>query len=219
MSPAGSRSRPPAGPSRSRRSPRSRTCGPSRPPDGAGGRGRARAARAAERGTARPARGRASAAGARRVAAVELELRRAALALADLDAAPRGRRAAECVEPVDVRELLADAIEVWRPLAGSLASELHFDAGRPPDAHLRRPDAARPGRGQPRRQRARARCGPLRVRLTSRAPTSESRYATRVPGCPRRWRPSPESRRTPAAAGTVSPIADRVSPTATAAAC
>ena len=37
----------------------------------------------------------ADAAGARRVAAVELELRRAGLALEDLDAAPRGRRAPE----------------------------------------------------------------------------------------------------------------------------
>ncbi len=71
------------------------------------------------------------AAGARRVAAVELELRRAALALADLDAAPRGRRAADCAEPVDLRELLAGAIEVWRPLARSLASELHFDRTGP----------------------------------------------------------------------------------------
>jgi signal transduction histidine kinase len=68
------------------------------------------------------------AAGARRVAAVELELRRAGLALADLDAAPRGRRAAECAEPVDVRELLADAAAAWRPLAAALAAELHFDA-------------------------------------------------------------------------------------------
>jgi signal transduction histidine kinase len=67
------------------------------------------------------------AAGARRVAAVELELRRAGLALADLDAAPRGRRAPQCAEPVDVRALLAEAVEAWRPVARSLASELLFD--------------------------------------------------------------------------------------------
>jgi signal transduction histidine kinase len=66
-------------------------------------------------------------AGARRVAAVELELRRAALALADLDAAPQGRRTPQCAEPVDLRGLLAEVVEAWRPVAGSLASELLFD--------------------------------------------------------------------------------------------
>ena len=73
----------------------------------------------------------ADAAGARRVAAVELELRRAGLALEDLDAAPRGRRTPECAEPLDVRALLAEAVEAWRPLAGSLAAELHFDVSGP----------------------------------------------------------------------------------------
>jgi signal transduction histidine kinase len=74
--------------------------------------------------------GLASDAGAsRRVAAVELELRRAGLALADLDAAPHGRRAPQCAEPVDVRALLAEAVEAWRPVARSLASELLFDPG------------------------------------------------------------------------------------------
>jgi signal transduction histidine kinase len=73
----------------------------------------------------------AGAAGARRIAAVELELRRAALALEDLDAAPRGRRAPECAEPLELRALLTDAVEAWRPLACALASELLFDAGGP----------------------------------------------------------------------------------------
>ncbi len=71
------------------------------------------------------------AAGARRVAGVELELRRAGLALADLDAAPRGRRAPGCVEAVDVRALLAEAVEAWRPLAAALAAELHLDPAGP----------------------------------------------------------------------------------------
>jgi signal transduction histidine kinase len=75
----------------------------------------------------------ADAPGARRVAAVELELRRAGLALADLDAAPRGRRAPEIAEPLEVRELLAEAVEGWRPLAGALGGELLFD---PADARL-----------------------------------------------------------------------------------
>jgi len=69
----------------------------------------------------------ADAAGARRVAAVELELRRAGLALADLDAAPRGRRAPELTEPLELRALLAEAVEGWRPLAGALGGELLFD--------------------------------------------------------------------------------------------
>jgi signal transduction histidine kinase len=69
----------------------------------------------------------ADAAGGRRVAAIELELRRAALALADLDAAPRGGRAPDCAEPVDVRALLAEAVEAWRPVARSLAAELLYD--------------------------------------------------------------------------------------------
>jgi signal transduction histidine kinase len=64
---------------------------------------------------------------ARRVAAVELELRRAGLALADLDAAPRGRRAPELAEPLEVRALLAEAVEGWRPLASALGGELLFD--------------------------------------------------------------------------------------------
>jgi len=68
----------------------------------------------------------ADAPAARRVAAVELELRRAALALADLDAVPRGRRADELAEPVDVRALLAEAVDGWRPLAGALGGELLF---------------------------------------------------------------------------------------------
>jgi signal transduction histidine kinase len=71
----------------------------------------------------------ADAAGARRLAAIELELRRAGLALADLDAAPHGRRAPACAEPVDVRGLLAEAVEAWRPVARSLAAELLYDPG------------------------------------------------------------------------------------------
>ena len=67
------------------------------------------------------------AAGRRRVAAVELELRRAGLALADLDAAPRGRRAPDRAEAVDVGALLAEAVDAWRPLACAFATELIVD--------------------------------------------------------------------------------------------
>lgn len=75
----------------------------------------------------------ADAPGARRIAAVELELRRAGLALADLDAAPRGRRAPELAEPLELSVLLAEAVEGWRPLADALGGELLFN---PPAARL-----------------------------------------------------------------------------------
>jgi signal transduction histidine kinase len=64
--------------------------------------------------------------GARRLAAVELELRRAGLALDDLEAARSGRRRADRPLTVDVGALLAGAVEGWRPLAGARAAELHF---------------------------------------------------------------------------------------------
>ncbi len=59
-----------------------------------------------------------------RAAAVDLELRRAALALDDLAAAARGRRATECSQLVDVGALLDDAAEAWRPLARAFGAEL-----------------------------------------------------------------------------------------------
>lgn len=52
-----------------------------------------------------------------RVAAIDLELRRAALALDDLGAARRGRRAAVSREPVDLGRLLAAAAPAWEALA------------------------------------------------------------------------------------------------------
>ena len=67
------------------------------------------------------------AAGRRRVAAVELELRRAGLALADLDAAPRGRRAPDRADVDGLGALLAEAAEAWRPLACAFATELIVD--------------------------------------------------------------------------------------------
>jgi signal transduction histidine kinase len=53
-----------------------------------------------------------------RVAAVERELDRAALALEDLAAARRGRRAPDRDEPVDVGDLLAYQALTWRMVAG-----------------------------------------------------------------------------------------------------
>jgi len=67
---------------------------------------------------------------AERAAALELELRRAALALDDLTAAARGRRAGERPELVDVGALLDDAAEAWRPLARAFGAELEVEPVR-----------------------------------------------------------------------------------------
>jgi signal transduction histidine kinase len=64
------------------------------------------------------------AAAARRAAAIELELRRASLALDDLAAACWGRRAGERPALVDVGELLVDAGHTWRSLAHACGAEL-----------------------------------------------------------------------------------------------
>ena len=53
-----------------------------------------------------------------------LELRRAALALEDLVAAGRGRRAGARAELVDVGALLDDAAEAWRPVAAAFGAAL-----------------------------------------------------------------------------------------------
>jgi signal transduction histidine kinase len=55
--------------------------------------------------------------GSRRVAAAREELRRAALALADLDAAPLGERAVDRVVAVDLGALIARHVAAWRALA------------------------------------------------------------------------------------------------------
>jgi signal transduction histidine kinase len=62
-----------------------------------------------------------------RVEAIELELRRAALALDDLSGAGRGRRASECLEPIDVGRLLTDAADAWLALARAHGSSLSIE--------------------------------------------------------------------------------------------
>jgi signal transduction histidine kinase len=61
-----------------------------------------------------------------RLAAIENELERAAVALDDLAAARRGRRAADRDEPVDVGDLLAYQATTWRVVAPVLASRLQL---------------------------------------------------------------------------------------------
>jgi len=69
---------------------------------------------------------------ARRAAAIELELRRASLALEDLGASPRGDRASERTELVDVGALLGAATESWRALARANGAELTVEGSHIP---------------------------------------------------------------------------------------
>jgi signal transduction histidine kinase len=66
--------------------------------------------------------------GSARVAAIDLELRRAALALEDLAVAPRGRRAPERAAAVELGHLLREAGEGWRALAADRGVALHVEA-------------------------------------------------------------------------------------------
>jgi signal transduction histidine kinase len=61
--------------------------------------------------------------------AVELELRRAALALEDLGARRGRRRRGNAAEPVDLGDLLAAAAAGWTALAGAHGARLSVDAG------------------------------------------------------------------------------------------
>src|SRR4051794_15979999 len=60
----------------------------------------------------------------RGAAVVELQLRRAGLALDDLAASRRGRRASEVVEAVPVAEALDAVRASWAPVAAGLGAEL-----------------------------------------------------------------------------------------------
>jgi signal transduction histidine kinase len=77
--------------------------------------------------------GRAGEAPGARIAAVELELRRAALALDDLAAARAGRRVRDREEVVDVGDLLTHQAATWEAIAPVFGCELRV-AAAPPDA-------------------------------------------------------------------------------------
>ena len=72
------------------------------------------------------------AAASRCVEAVDLELRRASLALEDLAASPRGVRATERVEVLDVGDLIVAASDTWRALAHAHGADLIVEPGRAP---------------------------------------------------------------------------------------
>jgi signal transduction histidine kinase len=78
---------------------------------------------------------------ARRAAAVELELRRAGLALEDLQAAPRGRRTGERFEVLDAGALVAGAAAGWSTIARSHGARLRIE--RPGAPALVRADRLR----------------------------------------------------------------------------
>jgi len=61
---------------------------------------------------------------ARRAAVLDLELRRAGLALDDLAAAPSGRRAPDCAGIVDVADLLDEVRDAWSPLAAAFGTRI-----------------------------------------------------------------------------------------------
>ena len=143
------------------------------------------------------------AAGARRVAAVELELRRAALALADLDAAPRGRRARRLRRAGRPAARCSPArSRSWRPLARSLASELHFDRTGP--RIVVRVDRMRlvQAVGNLVANALEHGAGPVRVRAHVTRGHVRIEVRDHGPGCRRRSPRSRATRRTRAAAGT-----------------
>jgi signal transduction histidine kinase len=61
-----------------------------------------------------------------RLAAIDLELRRAGVALDDLAAARRGRRVPDRDEPVDIGDLLAYQAATWRMVAGVFGCRLEL---------------------------------------------------------------------------------------------
>jgi signal transduction histidine kinase len=71
-----------------------------------------------------------------RLAALELELRRAGLALDDFAAARSGRRAADVCDPVEVAELLEEQHATWQAVAGAFRSTLAL-GGLAPGAYVR----------------------------------------------------------------------------------
>ena len=102
---------------------------------------------------------RESPAAAGRAAAVDLELRRAALALEDLGQAATGRRHADRGGVVDVGALVARQAEVWRDVARADGCELSASAWLPRQALVLRQRGSRLAQatGEPDRQRGRAR--------------------------------------------------------------
>ena len=71
--------------------------------------------------------GSGTAAAPRPLAVLELELRRAALALDDLAAAREGARAGDLAEVLEAHEVVEAVVDSWRPVARGLGVELDVD--------------------------------------------------------------------------------------------
>jgi signal transduction histidine kinase len=72
-----------------------------------------------------------------RAIAIDGELRRAGLALEDLDAARAGRRARERDETVDVDALVRTTAEAWRPVALAAGGDVRWNSATPATALVR----------------------------------------------------------------------------------
>jgi pilus assembly protein CpaB len=120
---------------------------------------------------------------ARRVAAVDLQLRRAELALTDLSLAPQGARARDHAEPLAVADLLAAEAECWRDVAWAHGCELVL-AEPLPDVRVRA-DARRLSQAAGNLIANALEHGAGTVRLAARADGSR----VRIEVCGRRARP------------------------------
>lgn len=72
-----------------------------------------------------------------RAIAIDQELRRAGLALEDLDAARAGRRVRQRHEPVDIAALMDTAAEAWRPVARAVGGDVRVTARPGSAVHVR----------------------------------------------------------------------------------
>ena len=132
-----------------------------------------------------------------RLAAIDLELKRAGLALDDLAAARNGRQAADRAEIVDVGELLAYQAATWEAIAPVFGCELRIGAVAP-DV-LVRADRVRLAQAVGNLVANALEHGAGTIEVSARAAPAAcaSRSPTRAAACPRR---SPISPAAPAAA-------------------
>ncbi len=101
-----------------------------------------------------------------RLATIELELRRAGLALDDFAAARSGRRVIDRTEPVEVAELLEEQFESWHLVAGAFHSTVRL--GSLPPGALVSGDRLRLGQAVSNLVANALEHGPGRVELTAR---------------------------------------------------
>ena len=142
-----------------------------------------------------------------RLAAIDLELRRAARAVEDLSAAAGGRRAADSADDVELGELLADASVAWELLAAHRGVGLVVEPSPVPRRRARRTACGSRRRSRTssptRSSTAAGRSACARARP---AGTVASRSPTAARAC---RRPSPSSSPRPAGAASAAVTASR----------